>query len=248
MPQTQPQTIDFDPSVDYYAALGLADAASAEEIKKAYRRLARQYHPDSTGGDKAKEARFKDVQCAYDVLGDADKKKLYDDIRRGGVYPPRGAYGWQDHGPEIFGDLSDLFGQFFSSAPRTGAGRIRVERVHYEPSEARVEHRIAASDGSWLQVDGSDVHSDVRISFDKAIVGATTTIATLDGKADVKIPPGTGSGKKLRLRGKGVVDRAGHGGDHYVTIHVDVPGDLDEEEKKLLTQLVAKLRRRDRHK
>src|SRR3954470_5572487 len=120
-----PQQIDFDPSVDYYKALGVSQSASAEEIKRAYRKLAKAFHPDSTGGDKAKESRFKDVQNAYDVLGDAKKKKLYDDIRAGGFSGggrmrgggpaggPGGVYTYttQGGGPSAF-DLGDLFGQF----------------------------------------------------------------------------------------------------------------------------------------
>src|SRR5712671_6523853 len=79
-----PQQLDFDPSVDYYKFLGVAEKATADEIKKAYRKLAKQYHPDSTGGDKAKESRFKDISNAYDVLGDAKKRALYDQLRAGG--------------------------------------------------------------------------------------------------------------------------------------------------------------------
>src|SRR6476620_7253714 len=127
-----PQQIDFDPGVDYYKALGVPEKASADEIKKAYRKLAKQFHPDSTGGDKAKEARFKDVQNAYDVLGDAKKKKLYDEIRAGGVRAgPRGpggatyTYTQGAGGPGVF-DLGDLFSQFFTQQQR-GGGRVRVE-------------------------------------------------------------------------------------------------------------------------
>src|SRR5580698_5353215 len=85
--------IDFDPNADYYKALGVSEKASADEIKKQYRKLAKQYHPDTTGGDKAKETRFKEISNAYDVLGDAKKKKLYDEIRAGGFRPQRGGGG-----------------------------------------------------------------------------------------------------------------------------------------------------------
>src|SRR5439155_5715981 len=116
----QPQQIDFDPAVDYYKALGVTAKATADEIKKAYRKLAKQFHPDSTGGDKAKESRFKDISNAYDVLGDAKKRKLYDEIRAGGFAngPRRGpggvAYTAQGSGPRVF-DLGDLLGQFFTA-------------------------------------------------------------------------------------------------------------------------------------
>ena len=110
--------IDFDPSVDYYKVLGVSEKASADEIKKAYRKLAKANHPDSTGGDKAKEQRFKQISAAYDVLGDAKKKATYDQVRAGGFDPrmgggPGAAYTYTTQGgPGVF-DLGDLFSQFF---------------------------------------------------------------------------------------------------------------------------------------
>jgi len=259
-----PQQIDFDPSVDYYKALGVNEKASADDIKKAYRKLAKQYHPDSTGGDKAKESRFKDISNAYDVLGDAKKRELYDQIRAGGGMPrgfPGGGggtytYTQQGPGPGVF-DLGDLFGQFFSNGR---GGRVRVEHVgdldddmprgrrrrrapDNEAINADFEQKVKASDGSWLRAEGKDVFSDVRISFDRAILGTVATVATIDGKAEVKVPPGTSSGKKLRLRGKGLPDRAG-AGDHYITVQIDVPHLDDEEGKKQLIQLVTHIRKR----
>ena len=119
------QQIDFDPNLDFYKELGVSEKASADDIKKQYRKLAKQYHPDSTGGDKAKETRFKEISNAYDVLGDAKKKKLYDDIRSGAYRQPMGGgrggpggvtYTYETAGgPGVF-DLNDLFGQFFSQA------------------------------------------------------------------------------------------------------------------------------------
>lgn len=257
-----PQQIDFDPSVDYYKALGLTEKATADDIKKAYRKLAKQNHPDSTGGDKAKESRFKDVSNAYDVLGDTKKRELYDQIRAGGGgggmprgFPGggRGMYTQQGPGPGVF-DLGDLFGQFFSQGG-PGGGRVRVEhmdidddgqprrRRRREAQDADFEQKVKASDGSWLRVEGKDVFSDVRIAFDRAMLGTVATVATIDGKAEVKVPPGTSSGKKLRLRGKGLPDRAG-AGDHYITVQIDVPSELDEEAKKQLVQLVTHIRKR----
>jgi len=255
-----PQQIDFDPAVDYYKALGLTDKASAEDIKKAYRKLAKQNHPDSTGGDKAKESRFKDVSNAYDVLGDARKRELYDQIRAGSGMrgQPGGAYTYtqQGPGPGVF-DLGDLFGQFFSNGgPGAGrGGRVRVDHMDIDDDprrrtrrrdaqDADFEQKVKASDGSYLRVEGNDVFGDVRISFDRAILGTVATVATIDGKAEVKVPPGTSSGKKLRLRGKGLPDRAG-AGDHYITVQIDVPSALDEEANKQLVQLVTHLRKRE---
>lgn len=259
-----PSQIDFDPNVDYYKQLGVSEKSSADDIKKAYRKLAKANHPDSTGGDKSKEKRFKEISNAYEVLGDDKKRKQYDAVRSGGFRPDLGGGGFTYQtsggggpGPSVF-DLGDLFGQFFSSAaqPRGGTGgRVRVEhgdigggaRQRQQADDAEFVQQMKASDGSYLRVEGADVHSDVRISFDRAILGTVATVATLDGKAEVKVPPGTASGKRLRLRGKGVPGRSGQPGDHYVTVQIDVPNDLDEESKKLLISLVQKLRKHERN-
>ena len=259
-----PAQIDFDPSVDYYTVLGVSDKATADEIKKAYRKLAKANHPDSTGGDKAKEKRFKEISNAYDVLGDDKKRQQYDAIRAGGFRPDLGGAGAYTYttrgpggagGPSVF-DLGDLFSQFFSGAQAPGGrgGRVRVEHADFDDGrtrrraaaeDAELASKVRASDGSWLRVEGTDVHSDVRISFDRAILGTVATVATVDGKAEVKVPPGTSSGRKLRLRGKGVPGRSGHPGDHYVTVQIDVPKDLDDDGKKLLVSLVQKVRKRE---
>jgi molecular chaperone DnaJ len=250
-----PPQIDFDPSVDFYKALGISPTATADEIKRAYRKLAKANHPDSTGGDKAKESRFKDISNAYDVLGDAQKRALYDELRAGGGVPrgfPGGGYTYtaQGPGPGVF-DLGDLFGQFFSANAR--GGRVRVDgdeprgRGRRRAPEPAPIEQVVASDGSALTVSGHDVASDVRIAFDRAILGTVASVATIDGTVDVKIPPGTSSGKKLRLRGKGLPDRAGGAGDHYVTVQIDVPRDLDDDARKALGALVNRLRKRERN-
>ena len=172
-------------------------------------------------------------------------------------FPGGGSYTYtsQGPGPGVF-DLGDLFGQFFSGNAR--GGRVRVEHADLDDArqrggrggrrrdaqDAEFEQKVKASDGTWLRVEGSDVASDVRISFDRAILGTVATVATIDGKAEVKIPPGTSSGKKLRLRGKGMPDHTGGAGDHYVTVQIDVPNDLDDDAKKALVQLVTRLRKR----
>src|SRR5438067_10754774 len=164
------QQIDFDPAVDYYKSLGVGKEATADEIKKAYRKLAKQFHPDTTGGDKAKESRFKDISNAYDVLGDQKKRKLYDEIRAGAQHQ-RGVYTASGEGPGVF-DLGDLFGQMFRGARGGGGGRVRVERVDFDgfgpqapAQDAEFESKVKASDGNWLVARGNDVYSDLRISF-----------------------------------------------------------------------------------
>jgi DnaJ-class molecular chaperone len=266
--------LDFDPSVDFYKALGVDAKASNDEIKKAYRKLAKQYHPDSTGGDKAKEARFKEASAAYDVLGDAKKRAQYDEIRAmgggrgrmaggfpGGGFTPGGVPG----GNGQVWDLGDLFAQMFQGggAQRAGGRRsVRFEQFGEDDDGwvfetrsggpqgasaragdgAGMEGKVHASDGTWLAVKGTDVYSDVRVSFHAAMLGTVAEVATIDGVSSVKIPPGTSSGKKLRLRGKGVAGPTGPG-DHYVTVQIDVPGNLDDKAKKLLHDLTAHLAR-----
>jgi molecular chaperone DnaJ len=268
-------TLDFDPNVDYYKALGVEAKASLDEIKKAYRKLAKANHPDSTGGDKAKESRFKEISAAYDVLGDAKKRAQYDEIRALGVghrARPRRRDGGGAGAGSPFGngggghqqvwDLGDLFSQMFQGggqqAPGGARRAVRFEqfgdddagwvfetRSGGQPQQSRevqMESRVHASDGSWLTVKGNDVYSDVRVPFGDAMLGTVANVATMDGVASVKIPPGTSSGRKLRLRGKGAATPAGPG-DHYVTIHIDVPSQLDEKGKKLLHELTQHLAR-----
>jgi molecular chaperone DnaJ len=135
---------------DLYGVLGVDKKASAEEIKKAYRKLARQYHPDRNPGDQAAEERFKEIQAAYDTLGDAEKRKAYD---RGGMFNVGGGAGGPDVG--AFGDiLSDIFGQAAGGA----AGRFRG-RARPQPERGR------------------DLETEVSISFQQAISGAQVPVS-----------------------------------------------------------------------
>src|ERR1700761_4016259 len=110
---------------DYYKTLGVSETASAEEIKKAYRKLARKNHPDVTGGDKGKEAKFKEISEAYEVLGEDKKRAQYDEQRKnpfaggGGGFPGGGA----PRGSGYNVDLNDLFSQFGGAAGGPGGGR-----------------------------------------------------------------------------------------------------------------------------
>jgi molecular chaperone DnaJ len=139
-----------------YDTLGVKKGAPADEIKKAYRKLARKYHPDANQGDKAAEERFKQVQTAYDVLSDAEKRKAYD---RFGSANGRGAPGPGgvnvDFGNVDFGDLSDIFGGLFGNlgGTRSGAGRGRPQAVR-----------------------GPDVETEVRLSFEDSLRGAEAKV------------------------------------------------------------------------
>jgi DnaJ-class molecular chaperone len=267
---------------DPYEALGVSPDASAQDIKKAYRRLAKRFHPDSTGGDKAKETRFKEVSTAYDIVGDPEKRARYDAMRRQGAFS---AADMGDGGGGV--DLGDILAQMFggaggpagAAARGGGPGGVKY-RVYstptggfresffgggdgfggespfdfHEPSAPRrrsraaphqvVERKVRASDGSLVTQRDSDVHSDVRLSYDEAVLGTVAEVPTLSGRASVKIPPGTSSGVKLRLKGKGADDGHGHRGDHFVTVHIDVPKQIDEEAKRLLVAFIARAGKR----
>jgi molecular chaperone DnaJ len=248
------------PTANYYDVLGVKKDASADEIKKAFRKLAKQYHPDSTGGDKAKEAKFKVASTAYEVIGDSKRRERYDQVRGGGFSPfPSSSY---ENSP--MADLLNTFGDLFG-APRARATERpsrppqpqpprpepppRVPRptespfgtrfdAHMHP-ESQAPTTVSASDGSSLRVDGFDVQSDVVISFDQAMLGATVTIATIDGRSEVKIPAGSSSGRKLRLRGKGVNNPNGFTGDHHVTVQIEIPGDIGDEAIDLVLKLAS---------
>lgn len=260
-----PDQIDFDPTADYYKELGIPETSSADEVKKAYRQLAKQYHPDSTGGDKVKESKFKTVSVAYEVLGDAKRRALYDQYRTTGGMPV-GFGGYSDY-PIV--DLVGAFAEFFgakpappprqpprspmprgaapraSTSPRSSARRPSVSRFdpyHSSPSPPQ-GNNVQASDGSWLRADGFDVQSDIFISFDQAFLGATITVPTIDGMAEVKIPAGSSSGRKLRLRGKGMPNPGGFTGDHHLVVHIAIPEEIDDEAIEMILKLARHLRK-----
>jgi molecular chaperone DnaJ len=143
------QQIDFDPRADYYKALGVGEKASADEIKKAYRKLARENHPDRNPNDAAAEERFKDIQGAYDVLSDPDKRKAYDS--GGGIFG--GAGGGFDPGAfrTGFGGVGDILSDLFGGGGARG-GPARPER-------------------------GRDLETDVHVSFEQAMEGAQVPVS-----------------------------------------------------------------------
>ena len=143
---------------DYYQVLGVPESATKSEITKAYRKLARESHPDQNPGDTAAEERFKEVSAAYDVLGDEAKRKEYDEVRRMGPLGgmgggPGGAGGFRF---EDVGDLGDLFGGLFNRG-RGGAGGARQRR------------------GTGPQR-GQDLQSELHLSFEDAVAGVTTAV------------------------------------------------------------------------
>lgn len=194
---------------DYYQTLGVTRTASAEEIQKAYRKLARKHHPDMNPDDAAAKKRFQEIQQAYDVLNDPQKRQKYDQFgpqfeqfqaAPGGGQP----FDFQD----MFGgaggfqgmDLGDLFRQFGGAGPQPGRGR-RAPRA------------------------GADLQASITIPFQVAVVGGETLVS-LDrgnGKTEsisVRIPAGIEEGKKIRLRSQGQQVPNGRNGDLILTVHI----------------------------
>jgi DnaJ-class molecular chaperone len=246
-----PQTHDKD----LYKILGVKESAGADEIKKAYRELAKKYHPDRTGGDKPKEGRFKEISAAYEVLSDPRRREQYDLMRRGGFRagpggaPDFSAFAGIDGIEEIFGSI--FGGAMGGRGSPGGRSRVVFESRPFDgfrggfqgfqdfagpPPVAAREETLHTRDGASVVRRGDDIHGDVEIGVDEAVLGAKVAVSTLDGKVTITIPPGTSSGKKLRLRGKG----AGGRGDHYVTVKIVVPERVDKRAEELIREFAAR--------
>ena len=302
---------------DPYQTLGVSRTASADEIKKAYRKLAKKLHPDLNPGNKKIEQEFKEVTAAYDLLSDADKRAKFDrgEIDASGAERPgRGFYrsyaesgqgakyrGGGSAGDDgFFGDdiFSDLFSGGFGGAGGTRAGgtrsgprmSIRGADVSYAATADFVEaalgakKRLTLTDGKTLDVtippgtedgqtlrlkgqglpgmgggpagdafieikvephafftrQGDDIHLELPVSLPEAVLGASITVPTLDGKVTLKVPAGSNTGTVLRLRGKGVPRRDGTRGDQYVKLKVVLPDRPDAEFKDFVERWAKK--------
>jgi len=342
---------------DYYEILGVAKNASADELKKAYRKMAIKYHPDKNPGDKAAEESFKEAAEAYEVLNDPQKKARYDQYGHAGMGGQGGYGGGGMSMDDIFSNFGDIFGQgspfegFFggrqggagrgrsgsnirikvklslqeiakgvekklkyqrlnvaqgvtykSCASCGGSGAVRrvtntilgamqttstcptcngsgkiidkkpagVDNSGLSYADELVDVNIPAgvAEGMQLSVsgkgnagpgggpngdlliqieeiedpqlkrDGQNILFNLYISFIDAALGANAEVPTVDGKAKIKIEPGTQSGKILRLRGKGLPNINGYGvGDQLIKVNVWTPKKLSTEEKAMLEKL-----------
>ena len=329
---------------DYYEVLGVGRNADAKEIKCAYRKLAKKYHPDMNPGDKQAEQKFKEVTEAYNVLSDTEKKKLYDQYgfaafeegfggagahgagSQGGFGGFNGGFNYNQGGSGGFheyhfegsnmddmGDIfGDLFGNMFHGQKSSGFGGdsgfhsqygsgfggrsasakgsdLRSEvSVSLEEAAFGCERMIRLSDPSgsgavqtlkvhvpagiengksirlkgkgnpgfnggpagdlFLKVNvaekqgferkGMDIYTTVEVPFTTAVFGGEARVSTLYGDVIVRIPEGTQSGRKIRLRGKGIVsmkDSSVHG-DQYAVVRIKVPADLSPEAKAKLKE------------
>src|SRR6202045_1029302 len=240
---------------DYYETLGVSKTATEDEIKSAFRKLARKYHPDVAKDKKAAEEKFKQINEAYEVLSDPEKRQKYDQLganwnQPGGFQPPPqwggqpgGSYQWSGDGGggvefEFGGTgFSDFFEAFF------GGGRGRSAFGGFGGREATAER-------------GADVEADILVTLEEALHGSTRTVSLRRAgsnkveKYQVKIPKGVHEGQRIRLAGQG---EAGAGGgksgdlflrvrfarhpDFTVVSQIQIPKKLSEREREIWKQL-----------
>ncbi|MCW2766658.1 MAG: molecular chaperone DnaJ [Nocardioides sp.] len=294
---------------DFYEVLGVRRDATAEEIQREYRRLARTYHPDFNKDPDAEE-RFKEVSEAYDVLSDPELRKRYDafghDFRRvpegvdaqawaraetprAGTRPGGAERVWSE-GAGI--DFDEIFGSMFGARGRQRWGPIQGadQEVELElsvpdaytgvrrwltiggPEGTRsVEVTIppGVTDGQRIRlagqggqgtggaapgdlylvvrlarhpryrVEGRDIYVELPLAPWEAALGGRVALDTPGGEAKVGVPPGTSSGRRLRLRGRGMPGPRGRNGDLYAEVRIVVPSNLTEEERRLFSELAA---------
>lgn len=310
---------------NYYEVLGVGKSASADEIRRAYRKLAREYHPDVNKSADAQK-KFTEVQEAYDALSDEQKRRNYDYFGHTEARPTEPAGGGGAHytwsnvgGPGGAGanidmdDLGSMFETFFggrgggpgpdfggAAGARGKAKRGRAGRAHPPAPEPEVEHELSItfltaarggteqlrlvedgrsravevkiprgiSDGTRMRVgevvlkvrvghhplfrrnevrdapeQGLDLYLDLPLTFAEAALGAKVTVPTLDGMVELGIPPGTSSGRKLRVRGKGLEDSKGVRGDYYAIARIVAPeaGSLRPDESAALRAMAERL-------
>ncbi len=305
---------------DYYKILGVSKTATKEEIKKAYRSLARKYHPDLNPDNKNAEEKFKEVQEAHEVLSDEEKRKTYDmfgsaEFRPGGrttwkraddtgqayeySYSAQDFSGFEDIFRDLFGSAGegrpgrgrgetfrDIFSTVtkergsrgrdleyqieidFDTAIRGGVRDLSISRQKQEGVETeKLSVRIPAGvdNGSRIRVQGKgegggakgdlylrvkvkphplytrkgdDIYLEVPVTVYEAALGKKIEIPTIDGTAEMTIPPGVQSGTRLRLKGKGVTNlKTKVRGDQYIEIRIAMPDKISEEDRKKYEEL-----------
>jgi curved DNA-binding protein len=311
---------------DYYESLGVPRTASESEIKKAFRKLAREFHPDVAKDKKKAEEKFKEINEAYEVLSDPAKRKKYDQLganwKQGSEFQP--PPGWEDFagaggrsyrggksgGEEEFHfggtGFSDFFEQIFGARGKGGGftardfsgrggfggeemtergrdvegdimvsleealrGSVRSVSVRHNSHTDTYQVKIPAgvTEGQRLRVTGrgeagagggeaGDLYLRVRLAkhpdFEvedhnliyeaelapwEAVLGANISVPTLEGRVNIKIPPGTQNGQKLRVRGRGLPQRGGTNGDLIVVTRIEVPQKISDAERKLWDEL-----------
>jgi DnaJ-class molecular chaperone len=217
---------------DYYKILGVERNASEKEIKAAYRKLARKYHPDVNPGDKSAEEKFKEVSEAYEILSDKDKRTKYDQFgqywqaaqQQGGAQPPPG---WENVPPGGFdfgqGGFEGGFGDIFDLLFGQGRGGGAKTKERGRPG--------------WTPARGRDVEAEIEVTLDEAFHG-TSKVFTIDGRRiEVKIPKGVKDGQKIRLAGQGEPGRGTQRGDLYLTVRLKPDPRFERKDDDLYTDI-----------
>ncbi|MBK8021593.1 MAG: J domain-containing protein [Chloroflexi bacterium] len=206
---------------DYYQTLGVAKTATEKEVKQAFRRLAKQYHPDTHPDDPKAEARFKEVNEAYEVLSNKEKRANYDRFGtanpQAGGWSPSGAGGQYTTNVDL-GDLSDLFSSVFGNT--------------------RTRTRTGAT--GFARIDGQDIEQQVTISLQEAYTGATRLVTKGDRTVRVNIPAGAKTGTRVRLAGEGEPGSGGgQPGDLYLVVQVETDSRFQREGDDLTVDVRA---------
>lgn len=225
---------------DFYKVLGVAESASEADIKKAYRKLARKYHPDQNPGDAAAEKKFKEVSEAYDVLSDAKQKEEYDQIRK------YGAAGFPGAGGGFPGGFPGGAGGFPGGFTTSGGGaNINIEDLLGMFGGGGFGGASAGGfPGGGFSAPapkGEDATTSARISLKQAYEGGEVSVFRPGGsQTTVRLPRGVKDGQKVRLRGKG---HPGHGGagDLIVTVRVDAHPVFERQGDNLLVRVPVSL-------
>ncbi len=292
---------------DYYELLGVKRSSSDEEIRRAYRQLARKYHPDANRSDPDAEEKFKEINEAYEVLKDSEKRRLYDQLgsnwKQGQDFrPPPGWSGGFGGGGGAqgfnFGGFSDFFESIFGGQGMGGGhahgdpfsgfhqqqrvsppsevtiqvpiSRIITGGIHKislnipgrgtrtfdvkipkgieegkkirlsgeGPSGADIHMKIRYQQDGLFRIEGNNIITDAKVSPALAALGGKVSVETPDGAITLTIPAGSSSGRKLRLKGKGLDHPKRGTGDLLVNVIITVPKNLSDEEEKLYRSLL----------
>ncbi|WP_084077387.1 DnaJ C-terminal domain-containing protein [Demequina sp. NBRC 110057] len=201
---------------DFYSTLGVSKDASQEDVKKAYRRLARDLHPDRNPGDASAEQRFKDVGEAYGVLSDKEQRQQYDAIRAMGGGGPRFQAGAGGNGGN--GGFEDVFSSMFGGGGRGAGGQQQYRAQGFEDVLSNMFGGGGFQRGPQK---GSDVAAATEVTFRQAAVGDTVTLRTSTGTVKTRLPVGVTDGQKIRIAGKGRPGtNGGPAGDLILTVRV----------------------------
>jgi curved DNA-binding protein len=280
---------------DYYEVLGVPHDADQDAIRRAYRKLARQYHPDLNSDEDA-EDRFKELGEAYEVLSDPEKRERYDRLGANWRETEREApnesfeeffttQGWGDGAGVHFG--GDLFEALFGARSQRTAGPMRGRdreallelsledalaggrrRLTLDGRQVNVNFPAGVRDGQLIRLAGQggegynggppgdlflrvalkphprfhrrgdhDLDVDLPITPSQAALGTTVTVETPTGNAQIRVPAGSSSGRRLRLRGRGLPKRGGETGDLHAVVKIVVPKKLSDRERELYEQL-----------